>query len=118
MPGQNLLARLALAALLAGASGHGLAQNAQSDGAAAARIGEIAHAQKMRKLFPEPETATQVAPPVIPALEIDTDPSGAIGSFQPNGPTTTAKNAFFQNLGSSGRTCFTCHQPKDAWSGP
>jgi hypothetical protein len=29
---------------------------------------------------------------------------------------TQAKNAFFQDLGSNGRTCFTCHQPQDGWS--
>jgi cytochrome c peroxidase len=49
-------------------------------------------------------------------LEIDPDPSGAIATFQPNGPTITANNAFFQNLGTNGRTCFTCHQPGDGWS--
>ena len=24
-------------------------------------------------------------------------------------------NAFFQSLGTNGRTCFTCHQPQDGW---
>ena len=116
MPRQNLLARLILSALLAGASGLAVAQTAQPDGSAAARAGELAHAQKMRKLFPDIDVGTQAAPPVIPELEIDLDPTGAIASFQPNGPTTTAKNAFFQNLGTNGRTCFTCHQPEDGWS--
>src|SRR5262249_46334895 len=55
-------------------------------------------------------------PRVIPKLEIDGDPSGRIATFQPNGPTPTANNAFFRNLGSNGRTCFTCHQPQDGWS--
>ncbi len=41
---------------------------------------------------------------------------GQSPTFQPNGPTITAENAFFQNLGTNGRTCFTCHQPKDGWS--
>jgi cytochrome c peroxidase len=36
--------------------------------------------------------------------------------FQPNGPTTTSSNAFFQVLGSNGRSCFTCHQPQDGWT--
>jgi hypothetical protein len=49
-------------------------------------------------------------------LEIDPDPSGAIATFQPDGLTVTAKSAFFQNLGTNDRTCFTCHQPDDAWS--
>ena len=36
--------------------------------------------------------------------------------MQPSGPTLTASNAFFQNLGTNGRTCFTCHQPQDGWT--
>ena len=36
--------------------------------------------------------------------------------MQPNGPTLTAKNAFFSDLGTNGRTCFTCHQPQDGWT--
>jgi hypothetical protein len=102
--------------LLAAASGQAAAQNAQSDGAVAARAGEIAHAQKMRKLVPDPGASVQIAPPVIPQLEIDPDPRGAIATFQPSGPTVTAKSAFFRDLGTNGRTCFTCHQPEDGWS--
>ena len=40
------------------------------------------------------------------------DPAGALATFQPNGATVTANNAFFQNLGTNGRTCFSCHQPQ------
>ena len=57
-----------------------------------------------------------MTPPVIPQLEIDPDPSGAIATYQPKGATLTAKNAFFQDLGTNERTCFTCHQPEDGWS--
>ena len=111
----GLISVLAGLALTAAASGQGMAQNAQSDGAAA-RAGEIAHAQKMRKLFPDADRRAQPAPPVIPELEIHRDPGGAIATFQPAGPTPTANSAFFQNLGTNGRTCFTCHQPEDGWS--
>jgi cytochrome c peroxidase len=111
----NILAKLALAVFLAAASGQALAQNAQSDGATA-RAGEIAHAQKMRKLFPDNGAGAQPAPLVIPELEIDRDPGGAIATFQPAGPTITTDSAFFQNLGTNGRACFTCHQPEDGWS--
>ncbi len=103
-------------ALLAGPPELAIAQNLPPASSAAARAGAIAHAQKMRRLFPEVEADTQATPPVIPQFEIDPDPSGAIASFRPNGPTVTAKNAFFQNLGSNGRSCFTCHKPEDAWS--
>jgi cytochrome c peroxidase len=106
---------LALAVLLAGP----LAPSwADDDGAsaAAAVAGEVAHKQKLRALFPDPTASVQTTPSVIPQLQIDGDASGTIATFQPNGSTSTASNAFFQNLGSNGRTCFTCHQPQDGWS--
>ena len=78
--------------------------------------GEVAHKQRMRVLFPERTTGTQATPQVIPQLEVDADPSGMIATFQPNGTTQTATNPFFQNLGSNGRTCFTCHEPQDGWT--
>lgn len=55
-------------------------------------------------------------PPYVPKLEIDSDPSGRIGTYQPNGATETAKNAFFQTLGTNGRSCATCHQPPSGMS--
>jgi hypothetical protein len=107
---------LAVTALLAAAPEPAVAQNVQADNSAAARAGAIAHAQKMRRLFPDIGRDTQATPFVIPELEIDRDPSGAIATFQPNGPTITAANAFFQDLGTNGRTCWTCHQKQDGWS--
>src|SRR5215813_5427220 len=115
MPVQSIVTRVALTALLAGVSGHAIAENAQSNDGAAARAGAVAHAQKMAKLFPDAAVGSQTTPAVIPQMEIDPDPSGAIASFQANGPTITANSAFFQNLGTNGRTCFTCHQPQDGW---
>jgi len=92
---------------------------ARADGddalAAAAVDGEVAHKQHMRLLFPEPTVGTQPTPPVIPQTVITSDPSGFLASFQPKGSTLTANNAFFQNLGTNGRTCFTCHEPQDGW---
>jgi cytochrome c peroxidase len=77
--------------------------------------GAIGHAQKMRK-YKDPDVSSQTAPPIIPRFDEQSDPSGKIATFQPGGPTTTARNAFFQNLGTNGRTCFTCHQPETGWS--
>ena len=34
-------------------------------------------------------------PAVIPKLEIDNDPNGQTGSYQPGGQTVTSQNAFF-----------------------
>jgi hypothetical protein len=78
---------------------------AQSRAWAASAIGQ---AQKMRK-YKDPNTSSQTTPPTIPRFDEQSDPSGKIATFQPGGPTTTARNAFFQNLGTNGRTCFTCH---------
>jgi cytochrome c peroxidase len=77
--------------------------------------GAISHAQQMRR-FIDPDRGSQATPPIIPKFEIDDDTTGRIASFQPNGATITSNNPFFQNLGTNGRTCFTCHQPQTGWS--
>lgn len=77
--------------------------------------GAIAHAQKMR-IFKDPEIAKQPTPGIIRKFDTDKDPNGEIATFQPGGPTITAMNAFFQNLGTNQRTCFTCHQPQNGWT--
>jgi cytochrome c peroxidase len=51
---------------------------------------------------------------VVPQTELDADPHGVLGSYQPAGATITGTNAFFQPLGTNGRSCATCHQPSDA----
>jgi len=77
--------------------------------------GMIGHMQAMRR-FKDPDQGTQTAPKMIPRFELDEDPSGALATFQPGGATIPANNAFFQNLGTNGRTCFTCHQPQSGWT--
>ncbi len=42
--------------------------------------------------------------------------NGKLQSYQPGGVTITANNAFFQSLGTNGRSCFSCHRPQDEWS--
>jgi len=80
--------------------------------------GMIDHVQKMHNLFThhDVDRSSQPAPPDIPKVEIDPDPSGRVEAFQPGGATGTAENPFFQNLGTNGRTCFTCHQPQTGWT--
>ena len=111
---RDTAAAMAITALLAAASEFAKGQSLQGDSSAVA--GAVAHAQKMRRLFPDVDGDPQTTPAVIPQLEIDPDPSGAIATFQPRGPMATSKNPFFQDLGTNGRTCFTCHQPEDGWS--
>jgi cytochrome c peroxidase len=77
--------------------------------------GMIAHMEAMRR-FKDPDQGIQATPPVIPRFEIDRDPAGAVATFQPDGATFTFNSPFFQNLGTNGRTCFSCHQPQSGWS--
>ncbi len=75
----------------------------------------IAHDERMRA-FTDADSGLQPTPPVIPVFEADGDATGAVATFQPAGPTATDENPFFQNLGTNGRTCFTCHQPQTGWT--
>jgi hypothetical protein len=113
-----LVSGLAFGFILGAAPGVAPAQNAgnvdpgQSVNWAAGAIG---HAQQMRR-FRDADQGSQLTPPIIPKFEADRDPSGRIATFQPNGATITGNNPFFQNLGTNGRTCFTCHQPQTGWT--
>jgi cytochrome c peroxidase len=104
--------------LLAGAATHSSAQNSQNAGAGETREwaqGAIDHVQQMR-IYKDADQGSQPTPPIIPKLDIDDDPGGRIGTFQPGVATITANNAFFQDLGTNGRTCFTCHQKQTGWT--
>jgi cytochrome c peroxidase len=93
-----------------------LAQDSAYDPANYAwQAGAIGHAQKMRAYF-DTDIGAQPTPPVIPKFEIDFDPSGRIAAVQPGGATVTSQNAFFANLGTNERTCFSCHQPQNGWT--
>jgi cytochrome c peroxidase len=61
-------------------------------------------------------TSALGVPTVVPQLEIDPNSLGSTGSYETLGDTTTAGNAFFQSLGTNGRSCFTCHQPASGMS--
>jgi cytochrome c peroxidase len=70
----------------------------------------------MRAPFPAQIFNQGGIPSIIRELELDENPSGVLGSFQPDGSTVTASNAFFQELGTNGRSCATCHQPPSGMS--
>ena len=95
--------------------GCGTPQLAAAQDVPAFAPGMINHMQQMKR-FKDVDRGQQPTPPVISRLSTDPDPSGAVGTFQPNGATFTANNAFFQNLGTNGRTCFSCHQPQNGWT--
>jgi cytochrome c peroxidase len=48
-------------------------------------------------------------------LEPFVNPTGMARTFSTTGPVDTA-NPFFQNLGTNGRACVTCHQPANGWT--
>ena len=110
-------AGLVLVCILSAAPPFAIAQQAGNPGGPdvpAFAPGMINHMQAMRR-FKDPDRGAQPTPNVIPRFEADPDASGAIATFQPGGATFTANNAFFQDLGTNGRTCFTCHQPQNGW---
>ncbi|HEY7293145.1 MAG TPA: hypothetical protein VH583_25135 [Vicinamibacterales bacterium] len=43
------------------------------------------------------------------------DPTGQLRTVNVNGPFDLS-NPFFQDLGTNGRVCFTCHRPDQGWS--
>jgi hypothetical protein len=52
----------------------------------------------------------------VPVYQEFSDPDGRFANFNTGGPTDTTQNAFFQDLGTNGRRCVTCHQANDAWT--
>jgi cytochrome c peroxidase len=104
--------------LLTGAASFASAQNARNAAARETREwaqGAIDHARQMR-IHKDSDQGSQPTPPIIKKLDIDDDPGGRIATFQPGVATITANNAFFQNLGTNGRTCGTCHQKQNGWT--
>src|SRR6516164_5109892 len=61
------------------------------------------HLQRM-PAFHDKDTGAQPTPSTIPQRAMDTDTSGIISTYQRNGDTQTSSNAFFENLGTNGRT--------------
>jgi cytochrome c peroxidase len=76
---------------------------------------EVSHLFNAPHDFGAERQSSQPTPSIIPKDEFDLDGSGFIETYQPSGPTRTKTNAFFQDLGSNGRTCFSCHQPDQGW---
>jgi cytochrome c peroxidase len=53
---------------------------------------------------------------IVPPFQEFSDPDGRFANINLGGPTDTTINPFFQDLGSNGRRCVTCHQASDAFS--
>ena len=74
----------------------------------------IAHLQRMPH-DRESEQTKQDTPPIIRGYSEFADPLGSVGTFMPGGSVITSTSAFFADLGSNGRTCFSCHEPQSGW---
>ena len=65
---------------------------------------------------PLPLPATLGLPLVLMPSQSYADPKGLLGVYQSTGIVWTSGNAFFQSLGTNGRSCFSCHQPSNGMS--
>jgi len=113
---RSLATGVVFACIAAGTSQIAMAQKARE----AVRTPDFApamidHMQKMRR-YRDADHGAQPTPRIIDRFRVDMDPKGALASFQPNGATITSNNAFFKDMGTNGRTCFTCHQPQSGWT--
>jgi len=84
----------------------------------AAAVAAIQQAAQLRA-FADPNTAPAAVvplPAVLGASQSVADPTGQTGTLVGSAPVTIANNAFFQSLGSNGRTCATCHSEQSNWT--
>jgi cytochrome c peroxidase len=58
---------------------------------------------------------TGVFPTVIGQTLPSIDSTGVVETYNVDAPTQTSANPFFQSLGTNGRACATCHEPRSAW---
>lgn len=69
---------------------------------------------------PLPSGATVGRPfmfePVLEASQAYANTNGLLGIYQSSGAVLPSSNAFFQALGTNGRSCFSCHRPTDGMS--
>jgi len=52
----------------------------------------------------------------LPRFQEFADLDGSFGNLNLGGPTDTSTNPFFEDMGTNGRRCVTCHEPSDAFS--
>jgi cytochrome c peroxidase len=60
---------------------------------------------------PRPGMKQSDNPPAVFNSQTYANPHGLEGIYQVGGAVTTSSNAFFQSLGTNGRSCFSCHKP-------
>jgi cytochrome c peroxidase len=110
------LALLASCLLAAMAPRVAIAQSDQNEVPAMPAWAIAAHAQALQVPVTGEALVPEAIPTTIPTDDIIKDPTGQLESFQLGGDTDTSTNAFFQSLGTNGRSCFSCHEPQDGWT--
>src|SRR4051794_40750029 len=63
-------------------------------------------------LLADEENSTRI----VPQFQVFADSNGAFATLNFGGSAKVTSNPFFQDLGSNGRRCVTCHEPSDGWS--
>jgi cytochrome c peroxidase len=58
---------------------------------------------------------TGVFPSVIGRFVPSFDTTGVVETYNLDAPTVTKNHPFFESLGTNGRACATCHEPRSAW---
>jgi cytochrome c peroxidase len=95
-------------------AGNAMRRNQQSSRRAILKSFSTAPLILAAMLFAWPETAAPESPLIPNNLPLR-DPSGALATFSTHKPIDLS-NEFFQNLGTNGRSCSTCHAIEDGWT--
>ena len=111
---KNSLVRCASAVLFAAISA---SAGAQSERSSVPPWAIVVHQEAMK--VHDPSSSASVPPGIFPHVLGQTftssDPTGEIETYNVAAPTVTKHNPFFQSLGTNGRACATCHEPRSAW---
>jgi hypothetical protein len=111
---KNSLVGCASAVLFAAISA---SAGAQSDHSSVPHWAIVVHQEAMEVHDPSSSASVPpgIFPPVLEQTFTSPDPSGEIETYNLAAPTVTKNNPFFQSLGTNGRACVTCHEPRSAW---
>jgi cytochrome c peroxidase len=72
-------------------------------------------AMKVQDLSSSASLPPGIFPPVLGQTFRSPDATGVVETYNLAAPTVTKLNPFFQSLGTNGRACVTCHEPRSAW---
>jgi hypothetical protein len=111
---KNSLVGCAAAVLFAAIS---VDAGAQSDPSSVPPWAIVVHQEAMK--VQDPSNSVSVPPGIFPFVLRQTfnspDPTGVVETYSVAAPTVTKLNPFFQSLGTNGRACASCHEPRSAW---